>query len=171
MHSICLLNNIWSRCQAPNSLMTSGACMCRATSVRIMVWLCSSPTCELNQCWLIVNTLRPRQNGRHFADDTFSRIFVNENVRISIEFSLKSVPKGPINNIPALVQIIAWRRPGDKPLSETVMVSLLTHICVTRPQWVNMMLRRKLRWNPSHHTTLFIKKNAFENTVYEMTPT
>ena len=40
-------------------------------------------------------------------------------------------------NIPALVQIIAWRRSGDKPLSEPMMVSLVTHICVTRPQWVN----------------------------------
>ena len=54
-------------------------------------------------------------------------------------FSLKFVPKCPINNIPALVQIMAWRRPGDKPLSEPVMVSLLTHICVTRPQWVNTL--------------------------------
>ena len=51
--------------------------------------------------------------------------------------SLKFVPKGPINNNPALVQIMAWRRSGDKPLSEPMMVSLLTHICVTRPQWVN----------------------------------
>ena len=85
-----------------------------------------------------INTLRQRQNGRHFADDTFNRIFVNENFRISIEFSLKFVPKGPINNIPALVQIVAWRRPGDKPLSESMMVRLLTQICVTRPQCVNM---------------------------------
>ena len=85
-----------------------------------------------------VNTLRPGQDGRHFADDTFKRIFVNENVRILIEVSLKFVPKGPINNIPALVQIMAWRRPGDKPLSEPMMVSLLTHICVTRPQWVKL---------------------------------
>ena len=45
--------------------------------------------------------------------------------------------KGLFNNIPALVQIMAWRRPGDKPLSEAMMVSLLTHICVTLPQWVN----------------------------------
>ena len=49
---------------------------------------------------------------------------------------MKFVPKGPINNIPALVQIMAWRRPGDKPLSEPMMVSLPTYICVTRPQWV-----------------------------------
>ena len=67
---------------------------------------------------------------------TFKRIFMNENVRISINISLKFVPKGLINNIQALVQIMAWRRPGDKPLSEPMMVNLLTHICVTRPQWV-----------------------------------
>ena len=83
-----------------------------------------------------INTLRPRQNGRRFADDTFKRIFLNENVRISIKISPKFVPKGPINNIPAMIQIMAWCRSGDKPLSEPIMVSLLTHICVTRPQWV-----------------------------------
>ena len=48
--------------------------------------------------------------------------------------SLNFVLKGPIDKIPALVQIMAWRRPGDKPLSEPVVVSLLTHIRVTRPQ-------------------------------------
>ena len=88
---------------------------------------------------LCINTLRPRQNGRHFADDTFKPIFLNENIRISINISLKFVPKGPINNIPPLVQIMAWRRPGDKPLSETMLANLLTHICVSRPQWVKCM--------------------------------
>ena len=83
-----------------------------------------------------VNTLRQRQNGRHFADDTFKPIFLNENIQILIKISLKFVPKVSINNNPALVQIMAWRRPGDKPLSEPMMVCLLTHICVTRPQWV-----------------------------------
>ena len=82
------------------------------------------------------NSLRPRQNRRHFADGVFKCNFLNENVWIPIKISLKFVPKGPINNIPALVQIMAWRRPGDKPLSEAMMVSLPTHICVTRPQWV-----------------------------------
>ena len=89
-----------------------------------------------------VNILRPRQNGCRFADDTFKRIFWNENVRTSIKISLKFVPKGPINNNPALVQIMAWCRSGDKPLSEPMMVSLLTHICVTRPQWVMTIVRR-----------------------------
>ena len=62
--------------------------------------------------------------------------FLNKNVRISLKF----VPKVPINNIPALFQIMSWRRPGDKPLSETTMVTLPTHICVTRPQWVKQFI-------------------------------
>ena len=90
--------------------------------------------------WNGVNTLRPRQNGRHFADDTFKPIFLKENIRNTIKISLKFVPRVPINNIPALVQIMAWRRSGNKSLSEPMMVSLLTHICVTRPQWVNTVL-------------------------------
>ena len=83
-----------------------------------------------------VNTLRPKQNGRLFADDIFICISLNENVWISVKISLKFVLNGPINNIPALVQIMAWRRPGDKPLSEPMIVRLPTHICVTRPPWV-----------------------------------
>ena len=84
-----------------------------------------------------LNTLRPRQNGRHFRDDIFKWIFLNGNIWISIDISLKFVAKGRINNILALVQIMAWRRQGDKSLFEPMMVSLLTHICVARPQWVN----------------------------------
>ena len=86
--------------------------------------------------WFSINKSKPRQNGRHFPDDIFKWIFLNENVWISIKKSLKFVPRGPIGNIPALVQIMAWRRPGDKPLSEPMTVNLITHICVTRPQWV-----------------------------------
>ena len=85
-----------------------------------------------------VNTVRPRQNGRHLSDNIFKCIFFNENIRISIDISLKCVPKGSINNIPSLVQVIACRRPGDKPLSEPKMIILLKHICVTQPQWVNL---------------------------------
>ena len=94
-----------------------------------------------------LNSLKPRQSGRHFADDIFKCIFLNENVWILIKISLKFVPKGLINNIPALVQILAWRRPGDKPLSEPMMVGLLTHICVTRPQWVKSNVVEVRVWN------------------------
>ena len=116
--------------------------------VQVTIWRRTGDQLYMNQCCPLsltricatggtwVNTLRPRRNEQHFADDIFKRIFFNENVWISIKISLKFVPKGPINNIPALVQIMAWRRWGDKPLSEPMMVSLPTHICVTRPQWV-----------------------------------
>ena len=60
--------------------------------------------------YIYVNTLRPRQDGRYFADDVFA------------------------DNIPALVQMMDWRRPGDKPLSDPMFVFVPTHICVTRRQ-------------------------------------
>ena len=147
-------------------------------------------------CHLIVlhlNTLGPRQNGRHFADDTFKCIFLNENVCILIEISLKCVPKGPINNMSALVQIMAWRWPGGKSLSEPTMDRLLTHVCVTRLQWglneapirpqwgsysasshylnqcwviVVWTLRTILQWN-FNQSTKFIPGNAYENIICE----
>ena len=40
-----------------------------------------------------------------------------------------------------MFQIKAWRRPGDKPLSEAMLVSLPTHIWVTRPQWVKPIVQ------------------------------
>ena len=70
----------------------------------------------LSKClkhYMFFNTLRPRQNGRHFPDDIFKCIFLNENVWISIKMSPKFLPEGPIDNIPALVQIMAWRRPSQ----------------------------------------------------------
>ena len=70
---------------------------------------------------LSLNILTPRRNRQHFTDDIFKRIFLNENVWISIKISLKFVPRGPINNIQALVQIMDWRHPSDKPLSEPMI--------------------------------------------------
>ena len=84
--------------------------------------------------WLCFNALWPIQNGRCFPDDMFKCIFLNGNAWISIKISMKFVPNGPINNIPVLVQIMAWRRQENKPLSEPIMVRLPMHICVTRPQ-------------------------------------
>ena len=81
-------------------------------------------------CWNVISLT-------HWALDkmaenfhmTFSNgFFCNENVSTSIKILLRFVPKGPINNTPALVQIMVWRRPGAKPLSEPMMASLLTHM-------------------------------------------
>ena len=69
--------------------------------------------------WL--NTSPPRQFGRKIADDTFNCISFNEDVWISIEISLKFVPNGPIDDKSALVQVMAWRRTGDKPLPKPML--------------------------------------------------
>ena len=80
--------------------------------------------------------------------------------------------RDPINNIPSLVQIMAWRRPGDKPLSEPMMVRLPTHIYVTRPQWVKsaifllywLVSSDRLMIMPSHEchgTYLKISQHCF----------
>ena len=50
-----------------------------------------------------VNSSPPGQNSRHFTDDIFRCIFVNEKFCILIKISLKFVPKGPIDNNPSLV--------------------------------------------------------------------
>ena len=56
-----------------------------------------------------------------------------------MKISLKFVPMCPIHNM--LFQIMAWHRPGDKPLSEPMLASLLMHICVPRPQWFKVVDR------------------------------
>ena len=47
--------------------------------------------------------MSPGQNGRHFADDIFRCIFMNEKFYILIKISLKFIPKGPIDNKPVLL--------------------------------------------------------------------
>ena len=121
---------------------------CSSTSASVATML--STHTRVCSC-LSVNSLRPRLNRRPLADDIFKCIFLNENELISSKISLKFVPRVQINNIPALVQIMAWRRPGDKPLSGPMMASLLTHICVTRPQWVKGSCALKIYVNVSSH--------------------
>ena len=92
--------------------------------------------------WGCINTLGPRHYGRRFADGIFKRICFHVNDLISINITPKFVDKCQINDIPAMLQIMAWRRPGDKPLSETMMVNLPPCIYVTQPQWVIIIVWR-----------------------------
>ena len=110
-----------------------------------------------------VNTLRLRQNDHPFADDTFKRIFLDENVRISLKFVLR----GPIDNIPALVQIMAWRRSSNKPLSEPMMVNSLTHICITQSQWVNVTYEKKDKKWHEHAFNMFAKSKTTKHIEVE----
>ena len=83
------------------------------------------------------NALRPKRNRRQFVEDIFKRIFLNESVFIWIKIPFKFIHKVQINGIPTLFQVMTWRRSGDKPVFETMMVILLTPIFPIRPQWVN----------------------------------
>ena len=56
------------------------------------------------------------------ADDIFKCISLNKNDRIQFQISLKFVPSSPTDNKPVLVQVMAWRRIGDKPLPELIMI-------------------------------------------------
>ena len=98
------------------------------------VRISGAQACKNHICFnFSFNTLRPGQNGSHFTDETLKCILLNGNVRIQFKSLLMFVPNGPINNIPALVQLMAWRRPGAKSLSEPMVVRLSTHIYLN--QW------------------------------------
>ena len=73
---------------------------------------------------MTINSLRLWQNRHRFADDIFKWNFLSENDWILTYISLKFVPKGPISNIPALVQVMAWGPTDDKPISEPMMTQL-----------------------------------------------
>ena len=132
--------------------------------------------------WFRFNSYSCRQNGRHFADDTFKRNLVNETVRISIKISPKLVPKGPINTTPTLIQIMALCRPHGKPSSEPVMVKLLYYNGLTLTQhetqsqgdmklfasltswngkvtlshalyWMELLIMARIKWNLYWYTT------------------
>ena len=76
------------------------------------------------QSWFNMSfVLGIRPTLTHWGRVKMAAIFKNENVWILIKVSLKFVPKGPINNIPTPIQIMAWRLPADKPLSEPMVIS------------------------------------------------
>ena len=94
-----------------------------------------------------INTLRPRRNGQHFADDLCKHNILQWKC---LDFNynvLNCVLKDKINNILALVQVMTWRRSGDEPLFELMMVSLLSLISVAQPQWINGLNNSSWIWH------------------------
>ena len=81
----------------------------------------------------VINSLSPRRNG-YFQ--TYFPQWLDEFVN-----------KGSINNIPTLVQKMAWRRADDKPLSGPLKISLPTLICVTHSRWVKWLTRPRIWTN------------------------
>ena len=119
---------------------------CYPLYARIIVWhqISFSKTVSDGVLYCQLLLFSPQSALTHWGRDkidaisqtTFSSAF---SCKIILNSDQMLVPKGPINNIPTWVQIMAWRRPGEKPLSDPMMASLPTHICGTRPQWINEM--------------------------------
>ena len=88
---------------------------------------------------LNINTLSPRQNGRHFADDIPKHFVLTKMLKLRFKLHWSLFPRVWLTiNIPALLQIMAWRWSGDKLLSEPLVVKLTMGICVTRPQLITV---------------------------------
>ena len=67
------------------------------------------------------NSSPPEKMAVILADGNFKCIFLNGNDKITIRISLKFVSRSPIDNKPALVQVVACRRTGDMPLPELML--------------------------------------------------
>ena len=69
---------------------------------------------------------------------TFSNVFSwMKMYEFQLKFHWNLFLRVQLTIFPALFQIMDWRRPGGNLLSEPIMVRLQTHICITRPHWVN----------------------------------
>ena len=93
--------------------------------------------------FIIVNTLRPRKNGRHSADNIFIVIFFNENFCSLIQMSWKFVPTGQIASKPALFQLMAWCQP-HKPLSEPTMdlfTDVYIYLSASMSTWIQQTIQ------------------------------
>ena len=112
--------SIWSLLDPPQQCMSSITGMCRqgeynsqrkqnkAKQNKTQTQVCLHPNQSFMSSTRRNSSSAPRQNSRLFADNIFICIFVNKTFRILVDISVKFVPKGPNDNIPALVQILAW---------------------------------------------------------------
>ena len=132
----------------------------------ILTWSIFSQTPIAHQWGL--DTMRPRQ---HFANDIFK---LNENVWIFIKISLKSVPMNPVENMVALVQIMAWHCTGNKPLSEPMEVRLPMHMSLGLNElidwltnWLDLTWFSDSFYSPKQKSQRRVVKMATSHTILE----
>ena len=80
--------------------------------------------CVDAKCSFRINTLRPQQNGHHFADSIFKCIFMKENVCILIDNLLKIVHEGPVDINSSLVYVVALNQTGGKPIPKPMLTKI-----------------------------------------------
>ena len=98
------------------------------------------------------------RNGCQFADNILKCLFLNKKVWVSIKISLKCIPNGSTGNISALVQIMAWHRTGDKPLSGTMMTQLTdtymllpASMCYLTLKWLGHFFQNVISFSDAVH--------------------
>ena len=114
---------------------------------------CQLSACDAGPGWRDMDRLTHlplEKMATILADDIFKCIFLNENDKIQIQISLKLVPRSPIDNKPALVQVMAWRWTGDEPLPEPMMTQFTdTYIYSTRGDQLSHTMLDKTSLNCS----------------------
>ena len=118
---------------------------------------------ELFQLLSLIHLTNPWVLLTHWGQDKMAAIFhmtfwngffFNENVSIFIKIPIKFVSKVPINNITALIQVVACHWPGDRQLSEPIMFSLLMHNTV------------ETLYSTIYYSKYFIELNFDKSTQY-----
>ena len=124
---------------------------------------CHRTGCLISNWYEGITTLRPMQYGR-LLQMLFSTAFSSMKMsEFHYNVSLGPISKGSINTIPALIHMMAWHRPGNKPLAEPMMVGLLAHICVTQLQRVNIQSRAfNISRDLENYKTYFCSENEVQ---------
>ena len=105
------------------------------------------------------HTLRPAQNGCHFAD-IFKYMLLN---KFWLNFTKVCVLRLAINKS-ALVQVMAWHLTGDKPLPQPILTKISN--VITRPN--ELILRKRLVADHPYFTRYKTKYKSFIH-VYRIT--
>ena len=142
-------NELNSICQVSFSHLYHELLSLEAAEAVEMNFRVEFPVHPVTQLYFYLNSLRLRQTyGSNFADATFKRILLTENLSITIKNSLKFVSSGLMANISSLVEIMTWCWKGNKLLSEIMMVWFTD---TYMHQWVNSdNYKPSLKWKYQH---------------------
>ena len=104
-----------------------------------------------------INTFGWRKSWHQSADEILKCFFINEKYHIFIQISLRFIPKGPINNMPSMVQIMPWRHSDDNQLSDDSVVYWYIYIWNTQPWRIHTL------WtDDAHYNGVIMSVMAFQ---------
>ena len=127
----CFLLHVWITSYNPIELISMASTIIMINMICTCIFVLKYRCGELIRQQFSRLTHPPWTNGRHYADDVFKSMFLNESAWILAQISLNVVPMGLIHSRWALVQEMAWRRTGASHYLNRCVSSFLTHICGT----------------------------------------